>query len=82
MLKKKKKPHKAGSLPTAQMNIKHLGQKTPHDISSPTSCSKQGQLWDQTRLLRVFFSCALKTLKDGDCTTTLGNLLRCLIFLM
>lgn len=33
---------------------------------SLSSCSKQGQLWGQTRLLRVLSFLVLKTSKDGD----------------
>lgn len=50
-------------------------------MSSPTACSKQGQLWDQAGLLRILASCGLKNSKDGDYTTAPGNLLQCLIFL-
>lgn len=31
----------------------NLGWKGPQDIFSPNPCSKQGQLWDQTRVLRA-----------------------------
>ena len=42
------------------------------EVSSPTPCSKQGQLWDPTRLLRALSCWVFKTSKDGDCTAILG----------
>lgn len=39
--------------------------------------SKQGQPWDQLRLLKVLSNWILKTCKDGGCTTPLGNLFHC-----
>lgn len=38
------------------------------EVSSPTSCSKQGQLWDQIMLLTACL--VLKNCKDGNCTTS------------
>lgn len=51
------------------------GQKQPLEVSSPTSCAKQRQLWGQTRLLRAWSSQVLKTSKDRAGTGSLGNLL-------
>ena len=44
--------------------------------SLSTPCSKQGQLWGQTRLLTASSSSILKTSKDGGCTTSLSDLLQ------
>lgn len=45
------------------------------DVSSPTSCSKQGQLRDQDRLLRDLTSWVLKNSKAGGCKTSMTNVL-------
>lgn len=42
-------------------------------LSSPTSWSNKGQLWDQTWLLRGLFSQILKTFKGDDYTASLGS---------
>lgn len=39
------------------------GWKEPQEISSPTSCSKQGQPWSQTRLLRPLSSQVFQNLQ-------------------
>lgn len=46
-------------------------------VSSPKSCSKQGQLWGQSRLLKALSNWILKTCKNGGCTRQLGNLFHC-----
>lgn len=50
-------------------------------ISSPNP-SKQGQLWDQLRLLKALSNWILKTCKDGGCTMPLGNLFHCWLSLL
>jgi len=57
------------------------GWKGPQEVASPTSCSKQGQLWSQTRLLRALSRQVLKSSRDGDGTASLGSLLYCLAVL-
>lgn len=39
------------------------GQRRPPEVSRPTPCSQQGQLWDQTGLLRALSSQALENLQ-------------------
>jgi len=39
-----------------------------------TSCSKQCQRRDQTRLLRAVSSLVFKASKEGECTNSLGSL--------
>jgi len=56
--------------------------KGPQELSSPTSSSKQGQLWGQASLLRTSCSWVLKTSKSGASMTPLGSLLYCFAFLM
>lgn len=50
------------------------GWKGPPAGSRPTSLSKLGQLWDQTRLLRDLATWALKTSEDRDCRTSLAKM--------
>lgn len=57
----------------------NLGWRGPQDLSSPTPSLKRGQLWDQYRLLRALSGQVLKTFKDENCTTSLGNLIHCFI---
>lgn len=57
------------------------GGKGHQEVSSPASCPKQGQLWDEPRLLRAFFI-ALENSKEKTCTDLLGNLLRYLTVLI
>lgn len=47
-------------------------------VVKPPSPNQQGQLWDQTRLLRAFFKQVPKTSKDGVHTSSLRSLLPCL----
>lgn len=56
--------------------------KGPQDVFSPTSSSKQGQLWGQVNLLRTFCRWVLKTSKSGASITSLGSLLHCCVFLV
>lgn len=42
-------------------------------VSGPTSCAKQGQLWHQTRLLRAFSRQVLKLSEDGACISSLAT---------
>lgn len=56
--------------------------KWPQEVSSPTSWSKRGQLWGQTRLLRAFSSQVLKSCKNGAGTASLGSLHHYLAVLM
>lgn len=51
----------------------------PWKLSSPTPSLKQGQLWNQHRLLRALSGQVLKTFKDESCTICLGNLIHCFI---
>lgn len=51
----------------------------PWELSSPTPSLKQGQLWNQHRLLRALSGQVLKTFKDESCTICLGNLIHCFI---
>ena len=44
------------------------GWKVPQEVSSPTSCSQQGHLQEQTTLLRAVSCQVLKTFTDKDCT--------------
>jgi len=41
------------------------GGKGPQAVSNPTLCPKNGQLWDQTRLLRAWSSGGLKPSMDN-----------------
>lgn len=50
------------------------------EATSPTSCSQQGQLWDQTMLFKVLSSLALKTFKDGVNAVSLGSVFQYWIF--
>lgn len=45
----------------------------PLDVSTPTSCPKQGQLWGQTRLLRVCSRQGLKSDVNREPTPSLGT---------
>lgn len=56
--------------------------KAPQVVSSPTSCSKQGQLKGQTGYLGLYPVGAWKYFKDEDGPTWLSDLLQCLTFLM
>lgn len=47
--------------------IKLRLEEGPQEVSSPTSCSKRGQLWGQMRFLRALFSWVLQNSKDGGC---------------
>lgn len=47
----------------------NLGWKGPREVSSPISCSKQGQPQDQSSLVRTLSSLVLKISKDGACAT-------------
>lgn len=58
------------------------GSEGPSKVFSLTSCSKQGHLWDQTRLWGILPSQSMKTLKQGDCKTILGSLFQSLTVLM
>lgn len=49
--------------------------KGPQEVSGPTSCSQQGQLQGQTRMLSDVSSWVLKTSRDGACTAPLGSVL-------
>lgn len=54
----------------------------PQEVYSPIACSQLHQLWLQTRLfLAPLSSWVLKTSKDRDCTTSLGNWFQCLAVL-
>lgn len=52
--------------------------KQPQKASSPTSHSKQGQLWQQTRFSSVLSIPVLENSHDGDSTNSSGNLIYCL----
>lgn len=52
----------------------NLWWRGPQEVSNPTSCSKWGHHWGQTRFLRALSSQGLKTCKGGDYRTFLGNL--------
>ena len=56
--------------------------KGPQRVCSPTSCSKPGELWNQTRLLSAYTNMSLEIFKDEHCTTPLSNLVQCLASLM
>lgn len=45
--------------------------KGPQKVSHPTSCSHEGQFWDQTGLLRTWSSWVLRA---GDCPVSVGNM--------
>lgn len=49
-------------------------------ISAPELCPKQGQLWDQSRLLKALSTLVLKT--SGDRIAFQGNLVCCLSVIM
>lgn len=61
---------------------KNSGWKGSQGIFSPTSCSKQGELWYQTRLLSAYTITSLEISTDGHCITSLGNLVQCPASLM
>ena len=46
--------------------------------SSLSSCSRQGQLWGQTRLWRTWSIWVLKIARGGDSIASLGKLFHCL----
>lgn len=50
------------------------GWKRPQKICTVPSCSKQGQLWDQTSLFRALSTHSWRISKVGDLTTSLSNL--------
>ena len=52
----------------------NLSCERPQEGSSPTSCSWQGQLWCQTKLLRALSILGMEIFKNRDCTTSLSNL--------
>lgn len=52
--------------------------KQPQKASSPTSHSKQGQLWQQARFSSVLSTPVLKKSHTGDSTNSSGNLIHCL----
>lgn len=54
-----------------------LGQTSA--TSRPTSCSKQGQLWDQSRLLGAASSWGSDISKDGEWSRLLREFLECMI---
>lgn len=54
------------------------GWKETQKLASPYSCTKRGQ----TTLLRAISSWVWKNSRDGNCTTSLGNLFKCLTLLM
>lgn len=58
------------------------GGKGPQQISSPTTCTNQGQLWDQTRLLRALSSRVLETSKERVYTVSVSNTFQCLTVLV
>lgn len=49
------------------------------EVSSPLCCSKQGHL---EQIIKYHFKSGFNTPKDGDSTTSLGNLLQCFITLL
>lgn len=49
----------------------------PWEVSGPTSCSLQGQLWGQTKLLRDVSSWLLEASEEVTCAASTGNLLHC-----
>ena len=57
------------------------GGKGPQEVSAPTCCSRQGQLWGRVRLLEPLPGESSNAPKDGDRTTSLGSLLPCLALL-
>lgn len=59
----------------------HSGMKRPQDVSGPSSCSEQSQLWGQPRLLRALSSQVSKSSKGGDYMASQGRLLKCLALL-
>lgn len=58
------------------------GGKGPQEVTGTASCSKQGKLWGQTRLLRALFSWVLNISKDGACMASPSNLFYCLTVLI
>lgn len=44
------------------------------EVSSPTSCSKQGQLQCQPRMLKVLSCQALRASREGTCPASLASL--------
>lgn len=61
------------SLPNKLGLQDNLGWKGLQEVPSPTSCPKLDQMWHQIRLLGALCSWVLKTPKDVDSTTSLGN---------
>jgi len=51
-----------------------MGWKGPQEVFSLMSCSKQGHLWVQCRLLMDLGSWVLKIFNDRHCATSLGIL--------
>ena len=51
--------------------------KGPQEVSRLTFCSRQGEVWDQTILLKALSSWAFKTSEGRDRTTSVGNLCHC-----
>lgn len=56
--------------------------REPLQISSAAFCSRQGQLWEQLRLLRALSNQILKFSKGGGDTNSLDNLLECFSLLL
>lgn len=61
--------------------LRPSGGKGPPEIPATACCSQQGQLWGQVRLLGALIGQSLNAPKDGDCRTSLDNLLHCLAVL-
>lgn len=60
----------------------HSDLKRPLEVASSTSCPKQDNLWDQSRVFKVCSSCGLRTPKGRGGIIFLGNLLHCLAALV
>lgn len=56
------------------LHCSHSGRKGPWEVSSPSPCPSQGQLWHQTRLLRAFSRHVL----EWSLHSSAGQWLRCL----
>lgn len=56
--------------------------KGPCAVFSPSSCSKQGKFWNQTRLLSAHALTSWDISEGGNCTTSLDDLVQCLAFLL
>lgn len=52
----------------------NLSCERPQEGSSPISCSWQGHVWCQTKLLRALAILGLEIFKNRDYTTLLSNL--------